>query len=115
MVDVVLMVEVDVDVDIMRDVCEITKREKWKEEELANLGDIIKTFKRNPLRIFGTHQKSCMFTVKWHFLDHICADIKRNGSLFLCIADLFEYAHNIFERKYRKTTRILATEMAESI
>lgn len=92
-------------VDIMRDVCGITKRDKWKDEKLSNIAERIKPFKRNRVYNFGTFQKSGMCTVKWHVSDHNCADIKRNGSIFLCSADLFEYECNIFKKEYRKTSK----------
>lgn len=39
---------------IMTDVCGITKRDK-KEEELADLTELIKTFKTDGVSIFGTY------------------------------------------------------------
>lgn len=96
-------------VDIMRYMCGITKGDKWKEEELEKRAERIKKCKIKCVSIFSTYQKSGMCTMKQHFFDHICEDIKLNCSFSLCSADLFAYVHNIFKREYRKTTKRRAT------
>lgn len=56
-----------------------------------------------------------MCTVKWHSLDHIFGDIRRNGSLFLSGANLYEYVHKVFKSKYWRTSKGLAKELGDSI
>lgn len=65
-------------IDSRRYLCEITKRGKWKEGELANVEERIRTFNRNGVSTFVTYQKSGICTLKWHVLDPIFDEMKRN-------------------------------------
>lgn len=56
-----------------------------------------------------------MYTVIWYALVHIFEDIKRHGSIFLCSAKLYEYAHIIFKMEYVKISKRRATATYETI
>lgn len=53
--------------------------------------------------------------MKWHALYHSCEDVKCNGSMFHCSAELYEYDRIIFKRKYGKKSKMCATAMNETI
>lgn len=69
--------------DIMNNIFGITEPDKWRDEDFAMLAERIKEFKNNGRATIGEYKKSNMCTVKWHALDYICNDIKRNGILLL--------------------------------
>lgn len=75
----------------------------------------IRAFKHNGVSIFGTYQKSGMCTVNGHALDHICGDIRWTCSLFICSADLYEYAHKRWNREFWRTSKILVAAIGNSI
>lgn len=61
------------------------------------LSERIKMFTTISISTFDTYKKSSMCTVKWHALDHICDDIKRNGILFY-VVPIFLSMHILFSK-----------------
>lgn len=75
--------------DVMNQVCDRNRREKWTTSDIAAHSQDIQQLKFSGVSVLGPHEKLGMGTVKWNMIYHVGDGIVRIGGLYFCVEGLY--------------------------
>lgn len=90
-------------------------RRRWTSEELKALGSKVCEFKKEVVEFFSSASSSGVYTMNFHFLDHLVQNIKTLGDINILYGSVYEQFNDHIKKAYQGPFRRRSTRRQKPV